>query len=167
MTQDFSFGPRIISIEGMEIFEPSLREKVILAISTTFQSSPKLINAHDEEENPTDRTAEIQAGKITGISKLLEDKSDKRYNYQYFGWDPPKEKYTKLIEYVNKEFPPERCSKGFAKEGFFIDTIDENEISKLATIVEWISLTTYITESPIHLRLFIRLQLNLNSMFYV
>lgn len=144
----------------MEIFEPSLTGKVISAIRTTFQSSPKLINAHDEEENPTDRTAEIKAGKIDGISKLSEDKSDERYNYQYFGWDLPKEKYTKLIEYVNKELPPERCSRVLAKEGFFIDTIDENEISKLATIVEWISLTAYLTESPIHLRLFIRLQLN-------
>ena len=62
------FDPKIIHIEGIEVFDKSDINRVLSEVSRTFKSSPKKISNLDENENPSKRTVELEPGIWTGLN---------------------------------------------------------------------------------------------------
>ena len=156
-----SNNPKIIDVEGMEIFEENSLEKIFTQVSTTFQSPPKLISKYDPIENPSERTVELKKGYKTGIS--LTPKDDKiagTDKLKYYIWDMTENLFQSFLKYVNSEKPFENCEYIVAKTDFEMDHLQDDEIYSLSKMIEGIYASAYITGSPWHLRLYIRIQLN-------
>ena len=145
----------------MEIFEENSLEAIFTQVSTTFQCPPKLISIYDPIENPSERTVELEKGYKTGVSSTLkDDKIAGAYNMKYYIWDMTENMFQSFLKYVNSEKPFENCEHIVAKTGFETNHLQDDEIYSLSKMIEGIYASAYIIGSPLHLRLYVRIQLN-------
>lgn len=151
------FDPKIIHIEGIEVFDKSDINRVLSEVSRTFKSSPKKISNLDENENPSKRTVELEPGIWTGLNNNFgrDDKENK--GFQYLTWELPKGEFQDFIKYANDRKPLDDCREKVVKDGFIIVKVEDSEIACIAQKLKWIAATAYFDELTHILTLHIRI----------
>lgn len=152
------FSPRIIHVEGIEVFDESDITRVFSEVIGTFRSSPKIISSCDENENPSKRTVELEPGILTGVNNDFGRDNKETTEFKYFAWELPKSEFQAFIKYANDPKPLEDCRGMVAKEGFMINNVEDGEIAEVAEKLEWIAATAYLDGLTHILTLYIRIK---------
>ena len=133
--QNSPYIPRILHIEGMDIFNASNANKILSALDQRFKTERKKIKFSDESENPSERMAELTPGAWSGTilhSKIAKDGDD---DGEYYAWDMKKSDFKDFISKSKKEL----CREIIQKFGFLILDLGDDDITDIAGRVEWIS----------------------------
>lgn len=152
------FSPRIIHVEGIEVFDESDTKRVFSEVSRTFKSAPKIISNWDENENPSNRTVELEPGTLTGVNNNFGRDNKETTEFKYFAWELPKSEFQAFIKYANDPKPLEDCREPVAKDGFIINNVEDGEIAETAEKLEWIAATAYLDGVTHILTLYIRIK---------
>ena len=151
------FDPKIIHIEGIEVFDESDFNRVLSEVSRTFKSSPKKISNLDENEKPSKRTVELEPGIWTVLNNNFGRDNKENKGFKYYTWELPKGEFQDFIKYANDWKPLEDCSEKVAKDGFIIDKVEDSEIACIVHKLKWIAATAYLDGLTHILTLYIRL----------
>ena len=150
--------PRILHIEGMEIFAISNSKRVFDKLNQTFKNMVKEIKISDEKENPSHRMAELSPGVWSGIAPHPKITKEENTDDVYYGWDMKKSEFPEFIKYINNTKPWDKCKDIHHKQGFLIEEIKDEEIMSIAGHVEWISAIAFFDILTDNLKISIRIK---------
>ncbi|WP_298277100.1 hypothetical protein [Ferroplasma sp.] len=156
--QNIRHTPRILHIEGMEIFAISNSKRVFDDLNQTFKNKAKEIKISDENENPSHRMAELSPGVWSGITPHPKITKEENTEGVYYGWDMKKSEFPEFLKYINNTKPWDKCKDIYHKQGFLIEEIKDEEIISIAARVEWISAIAFFDILTNNLKLSIRIK---------